>query len=102
MPFTPQVRAFKGRKVAAQQLMQCESLFRWKWVHYASAVTSYRKTGAKNRFYARIPAVVFQIRRHQFNQQILAQKSIKMAAIPRRRGAVAKKCCAATLINKSL
>jgi hypothetical protein len=48
-----------------------------KWVHYASAVTSYRKTGAKNRFCAHIPAVVFQIRRHQFNQQILAQKSVK-------------------------
>jgi hypothetical protein len=36
---------------------------------------SYRRTGAKNRFGARIPAVV--IRRHQFNQRILAQESIK-------------------------
>jgi hypothetical protein len=34
---------------------------------------SYRKTGAKNRFGARIPAVV--IRRHQFNQQILMNSS---------------------------
>jgi hypothetical protein len=36
---------------------------------------SYRRTGANNRFGARIPAVV--IRRHQFNQQILVQESIK-------------------------
>jgi hypothetical protein len=61
---------------------------------------SYRRTGAKNRFGACIPVVV--IRRRQLNQQILAQKNYKMAAIPGRRGAVLKKCCAATLINASL
>jgi hypothetical protein len=34
---------------------------------------SYRKTGVKNRFGARIPEVV--IRRHQFNRQILMNSS---------------------------